>query len=525
MKKIVLKKQIAHYYQHLFTLIPKAQHIILHSGRGTTKSTFFSMYDLFRLLYYPNADIMVIGYEYESMIDSVFGDYRNAAEYLQIPKQHIEFYTTKNGESWIKVRNKWGGVNKIWFEHAKRGAEGFKGKNPTSGNRWLSIRFYELTNFVGWDGMEVENTIATFTRKSYKTFLWNKIEQHCKDNNLPFEKDEDWLFEQKWYQENPDPYQTHEFCVEYEFNTPSAADKGGAWVMDWLETKKKQLNVWYQFNNYLDMDDSEKLKFLGADALHDIDQLKLVDPIKYNHIYLGKAAYDGDIVFPMLNRQTHFGKHDNFQPDILVIGVDVGRSDPTVITLNGFEYKFKDMRIALGMHRWSHCNRKCQFIKDGVMQPYRNWSLKEYANMILEFCDMVHNEYPWARIYFQMDREGAGKDFYDACFEYGAPMYMNVDRLWKKQSPSVRIDAIQTALTVPGVVKIYDPVLFSAYRNQLWDNRKREEDGERKRLDDPSKPNLDMDSQDSCEYGWPSWFFQICKERIIKGQGKFNGGR
>ncbi|MCQ2737014.1 MAG: hypothetical protein MJ224_00160 [archaeon] len=50
--------------------------------------------------------------------------------------------------------------------------------------------------------------------------------------------------------------------------------------------------------------------------------------------------------------------------------------------------------------------------------------------MILQFCDMVHEEYPSYRIYFQMDRKtSGGKDFYDACFRYKDPDYLIINRL------------------------------------------------------------------------------------------------
>ena len=525
-KQVNLKDEIAHFYQHLVTkdLIPKAQHIILHSGRGTTKSTFFSMYDLIRLMYFPHADIMVVGYEYEKMLQTVYGDYKFAAEVLQIPKQHIEFYSTKNGETYIKVKNKWGGVNKIWFEHGKRNSEGFKGLRPEKGNKWLAVRFYELTNFINWNPTELENICATFNRNSYKTILWDKVEDYCKNNGIEFKKSANWLYKQSWYQKDSmdkKSFETHEFCFEYEFNTPSSTQSGGGWVLDWLSSARKKSNVHYQFNNYLDYYEWEKFKFLGSDTLVEIENLKLTRPHDYNHIWLGEAAYDSDRVYPMLDRKIHFGKHENFKPDILVIGVDVGKSDPTVLTLNGFEYKQKDLRIQLGMHRWSHSNRKKQYIKDGIPHPYKSWDINQYANMILEFCEMVHFEYPWARIYFQMDREGCGSDFYESAFRYKNPLYLDINRMWKKCRPGQRTNGFQTALSIPGIVKISDPVLFSAFETMIYDPKKRDEEGERKRLDDPSNPLTDMDSLDSCEYGVLPWFWDIIIERVLKSKGKY----
>lgn len=465
---------------------------------------------------------MVIAYEYESIVNRVFRDYKFAAKILRIPRQHIEFYSSKNGETWIKVKNKWG-VNKIWFEHGKAGSEGFKGFRPSTGNKWLYVRFYELTNFINWNSRELSNTIATFIRDAYSNVIWWKVEKYCREHGIYFKKEMDWLLDQDWYLEKWQDFSTHEFCVEYEFNTPGTTKSQGGWVMDWLANKRKANNVYYQFNNYMDMTPKEKYKFLKGETLVEIENMKLNDPINYNHLYLGKMPYDGDVCFPNMDYRVHFGKHENFVPDILIIGVDVGRNDPTVCTLNGFEYRGKDLRMQLGIHRWSHCNRKMEYIKDGVKLPYKSWDINEYATMILQFCDMVHEEYPHTMIYFQMDREGAGKDFYDACFRYKDPTFLIINRLWKKQSNARRVDAMWTAFSIPGIVKISDPVLYSAYKNQVWDTRKDREDGEHKRLDDPSKPSLDMDSQDSCEYGFLYEFFDMFTQRIRKNKGKFNG--
>lgn len=522
--RVILSEEIASYYQHLFTYIPKARHLILHSGRGTTKSTFFSMYDLWRLLQTPHADGFVIAYEYQSILDKVFQDYVFAAFLLKIPRQHIEFHATKNGEAWIKIRNKWG-VNKIWFEHGKMGSESFKGRRPTEHNKWLFVRFYELTNFIGWNPRELENTIATFIRASYSRTLWDKIELYCNSHGYAFVKNEKWLLDQPWfYQDNNwDNFKSHEFCVEYEFNTPAGTESSGGWVLDWLDVKRKQSNVWYQFNNYLDMSTKEKYKFLGQDALDEIEGLKLSDPITYNHVYLGKMPWDGDICYPNLNYNIHFGEHENFNPDTLVIGVDVGRSDATVITLSGFEWKGKDLRIQQGIHCWSHCNRRSEYIKDGVKLPYRSFDINDYATMILQFCDMVHEEYPSYRIYFQMDRKtSGGKDFYDACFRYKDPDYLIINRLWKTPDVPKRIDGIWTALTIPGILKIKDPLIYQAYKNQVWDKKRSKETGERIRLDDPSKLSMRMDHIDANEYSWLPEFWDMFTNRIRKSKGKYS---
>lgn len=518
---IKLKNEIVSYYQHLFTLKPKATHIILHSGRGVTKSTFFSIWDLWRLLQTPNCDMIVLGYEFSSMKKKVFADYKFAAkEILHIPEAQIEFHETEMGELWVKIRNKWG-TNKIWFEHVKGGPESLKGLRPTPGNKWIAVRFYELTNFQGWSSENIENTISTFIRNCHGNIIWDKIKDYCNSHNLEYKDNNiEWLEQQEWYYKDWDRFMESLFCVTYEFNTPSAGVTGGSWVLDWLEVKKKERDTYYQFNTYLDMTEKEKFKFLRPQALRQIENVKNNDPITYNHVYLGKMPYDGDLTFPLLNKNQHCGKFENFEPDVLCIGVDVGRSDATVCTLNGFSFREKDLQVALGMHCWYHCNRKAEFIKDGVRCRYTAMDLFQTATMILDFCEMVHKEYPTAYIYFQMDYANEGKAFYDVCFPYNqTPMWLNVNKSWVKILPEKRIDLINALTTVPECLKFYDVHTYEAYKHQVWG--KMGPNGERKRLDDPTKPLLDMDRQDACEYGIVKELYKVIMDRINYTSGKW----
>lgn len=519
---INLKNEIVSYYQHLFTLKPKATHIVLHSGRGVTKSTFFSIWDIWRLLQVPNCDMIVLGYEFSSMKKKVFADYKFAAkEILHIPDAQIEFHESEVGELWIKIKNRYG-TNKIWFEHVKGGPESLKGLRPTPGNKWLTVRFYELTNFLGWNSEHIENTISTFIRNCQGNIMWDKVEAYCLDHGYPyFDHDQQWIEQQDWYFEKWEEFMQSLFCVTYEFNTPSAGVNSGSWVLDWLEIKKSERDCYYQFNTYLDMTEREKFKFLRPQAIKQIENVKNNDPITYNHVYLGKMPYDGDLTFPLLNKPQHFGRFENFEPDVLCIGIDVGRSDATVCVLNGFEFRQRDLKVAFGMHCWYHCNRKAEFIKDGVRYKYEAHDLYQTANMILEFCEMVHREYPTSYIYFQMDYANEGKAFYDVCFPYNnTPVWLNVNKSWVKVLPEKRIDLVNQLTTVPQCFKIYDEGIYEAYKHQVWG--KMTNSGERKRLDDPTKPLLDMDRQDACEYGIVRELYGVISDRIKNSGGKYD---
>jgi len=521
-----LKDNIVNFYQHLFTLTPKYREVILHSGRACTKSTFFCILTLCRLMVIPHADVMVLGYEFSSMRKKVFSDFKKAAfEILHLNLNELEFHETATGELWIIVKMidpTTGKLvkNKIWFEHVKQGAEGLKGTRPSAGNSWIELRFYELTNFLDWNAEQIESTISTFIRNSYSKIEWNKVKEFCDINGLVYPgEDEEWLYKQTWYYKEWEKFTESKFVVTYEFNTPGSGD-GGSWVMDWLVTKRKEDGVYYQFNTWKDMTEYEQFKFLGPITIKKIKSLAKNDPVTYLHEYEGKLPYDGDLVFPNININTHLGKFENFNPDLLVIGIDVGRSDATVCTLSGFEFREKDLRVAFGMHNWYHSNRKAEFTKDDIRQPFHTCELMQYANMIIEFCNMVHEEYPHKYIYLQMDYANEGKAFYDICFKYGQkPSWLNINRSWEKQLSENRIDLVNLLLLIPGVCKFYTRGTFDAYKHQIYG--KMGPNGERKRLDDPSRPLLDMDRQDANEYTLLKEVYPIFTHMIKENEGKY----
>ena len=96
-----LKEELASIYQHIFTIKPKRPNIILQSGRSCTKSTFLCIWDLYRIMSIPHADIMVLGYEMGAMADSIFSDYVKAADILHLPDNIIEFHKSTNVRMWI----------------------------------------------------------------------------------------------------------------------------------------------------------------------------------------------------------------------------------------------------------------------------------------------------------------------------------------------------------------------------------------------------------------------------------------
>lgn len=519
-------RDIASFYQYLFKLIPVKPNIILHSGRGCTKSTFFGMWNITRLMYYKNADGLVLSYEKSSIGKKVFGNYKEAARYLHLTEGvDIVFHNGGiNSDYYILVRNVVDGTwNKIFFETGKGGAEMLKGTLPTDGHRWLFVSFYELTNFINLNDTELSSIYATILRTTYSKILWEEVYKFCKENNFEFKHDEDWLFEQSWLFSNYNKFYTKEFCFEYEFNTPAPGPS--QWVMDWSDNFRKRDDVWYQFNTYEDMTDREKMKFLKPDTLNEIERLKVNNPIAYNHEWKGKEAYDGNISFPGLSVKEHFGHHPNFHPDVIVIGVDVGLDDPTVCVANGYEYRGKDLRVEIGMHCYYYGKRKQWYYKDDEQQPFpspeKQWKLGDYAKMIRDFCDMVHYKYPYAEMHIQFDRHGAGQLFYNETFKTTGLKYLRRRLDWEGTTLFDRYTFIDDLIHTPGVLKIPTKLVFDSYRNQINDKKKELETGQVKRLDNQKIQRLTLDIQDAAEYGILKPYFKDFRARMKIENGKW----
>lgn len=477
-------------------------------------------------MYYPNADGLVLSYEKSSIGKKVFGNYREAARYLHLTEGvDIKFHNGGiNSDYYILVKNtitcEW---NKIFFETGKGGAEMLKGTLPTDNHGWLFCSFYELTNFINLNDSQLASIYATILRTTYSKIIWDEVKVFCRNHGYDFKKDKEWLLEQPWLFANYTKFYTKEFCFEYEFNTPSPGPS--YWVMDWSDNFQKRDDVWYQFNTYLDMTDREKMKFLKPDVLADIERLKKNNPIAYEHEWLGKEDYNGNISFPGLSKKLHFGHHENFNPQLIVIGVDVGLDDPTVCVANGYEYNGKDLRVELGMHCWYYGKRRQWWYKDDVQQPFptpeKQWKLSEYGRMIREFCDMVHLEYPYAQIEIQMDRHGAGQLFFNETFRTTGMKYLRRSLSWEGTTLFDRYTFIDDLIHTPGVLKIPTKLVFDSYKNQINDKKHELETGQVKRLDNQKITRLTLDIQDAAEYGIKKWMFRDFRERMKIENGKW----
>ncbi|MCF0227886.1 MAG: hypothetical protein HUJ52_03640 [Malacoplasma sp.] len=244
----------------------------------------------------------------------------------------------------------------------------------------------------------------------------------------------------------------------------------------------------------------------------------------YNHVYLGREPYDGDLVFPTISKDKHFGQHKDFDPDVITVGVDVGLGDATVFCMNGFQMNRSDLKVGLGIHNWwwkpNANNGFGADIRDGKQFKFFPLTLYDLYNRLMDFLNMVHNEYPHLPIFLQIDYAGYGQALYDELLvRHPKPSWVITSRCWMKEPLVDRIKLIQDLLTLPDALKIYDINTFNAYANQIWDT-KIYKDGAR-RLDDPTNEGLDMDRQDACEYGIPHQLYLLIKKRLSINRGKW----
>lgn len=528
---IDINREIAEVYQPYFLAEWQKVLYIFKHGRGTTTSSFLAADNIFRLLNTPHVDTMGILFNEDEIEAKIYQDYMQAFERFKIPKILYEGVCPKKGDKYILIRNKWG-VNKIWFEHAKKKSEGFKGWNPSPGNKWLSLRLYELTSFEGWNGWEIENLISTFARNAYGGIDIDKCEQYCLDNNIKFIKDDKWIQEQDWYVADWKKFLKKGFVVQAEYNTPQPGSKG-VWVEEWEKSVINDPDTEFVFNNYLYLTPSERLRFLGAQNLNKIENLKLISLPQYENIYLGKPGSNSMITFPNLS-EKNFGFFKDIRPDLITIGVDVGRVDATVFTASLFQTApNKDLKIQLGEEYWYHSNGRQEFWINDEKQPFEVYDIVRYVKSLIDFIKKVHAKYPLSIIHLQMDEAGIGASYYEYLWNIlgeekiiqnsvlpNWPMWLKIHAKWTKELPEKRIDTLNLSFGAPEVCKIKCKKLFNAYKNQVYDERRYKENKEKVRLDDPRILIYDMDSQDANEYSILSPLHILIKDRLLKNLGK-----
>ena len=524
---INLEREIAHFYHKYFTLIPEKRHYIFKHGRAVTTSSFLAALDIFRMFRLPHRDTMCIMYDETGIKSKILHDYEWVFEHYKIPKVLYEVVKPDKGEKYILIKNKWG-VNKIWFRHGKDKSESFKGLRPSPGNKWGCLRMYELTYFYGWNSHEITNLIATFIRESWGGINIKKCREYCEKNNIMFIEDEQWIKEQPWYLSNYSDFMEKGFCVQYEYNTPIPGMTSGVWVESWEKQMIKRKDTEFVFQNYLDLTISEQLRFLGSEILEEIKNLKEISPSEYDNIYLGLPGYNGLTTFPNLSEEN-FGEFNSkdFNPDCIGVGVDCGLLDATVFSATAFQIQEnKDLKILFGDEYWFHSNyRKEHFIND-ERKPWSYKSIDDYLMELMNFLKKVHEKHPLLTIYLLLDEQNIGEAYIVKIWSYLDQLppfvrpYIQLISKWKKEPIADRITTFNRAFGCKDVCKIRVRKLFDAYKNQIYNEKIKEDTGERVRVDDRRILTLDMDSQDATEYSLRPDFYEIIRKRIKKNLGK-----
>ena len=517
---INLLEETAHYYHKYLTTDPEKTHYIFKKGRGVGASTFLAILSILRALRHPHYDQMCISFDEKKIKTKIFADYMFALDILHIPKQLYTAKCSEVGEKYIIIHTKWGD-NKIFFENGKGKSESFKGKKPSPGNKWGMIRFYELTYFYGWDSIELSNTIATFVRDAYSSIDLDKVEQYCKEHNHIFMRDEKWVKDQQWYIENYDKFLTKGFAIYYEYNTPTPSLTSGLWVIDWERTVKDKPNYEFIFNNYLDMTPQEQLKFLKEEALIEIQNLKDINPSEYENIYLGMEGYTGLITYLNLT-EDNFGRFEDFHPDVITVGFDEGRVDATVMVCTAWQGILtmgRDLKAEVGVHYYYHCNGKKLYFIDDEQKEFNKKEFDEYVNDMVDFLNKVHQTYPRARIMIQMDEAGIGQAFYDRLWRSVPQQWACLIGNWQKAEQTDNIDLINRMCGAK-CIKFVRRKIWTAFRNQVYDERKYRENKERVRVDNPAIKSLDMDTINAVEYSITDVIRKVVNQRLFFNKGK-----
>jgi hypothetical protein len=107
--------------------------------------------------------------------------------------------------------------------------------------------------------------------------------------------------------------------------------------------------IYYHHYSLLDFPESDFLKFTNAEQRQDMLQLYMADRDTFDWVYRAKPLAMQGVIFRTLNSELHFGYHDNFKPNILSIGVDIGQEDACAAVLSGMEVKNEHVRIQDGM--------------------------------------------------------------------------------------------------------------------------------------------------------------------------------
>lgn len=262
----------------------------LGGGRGTFKSTTASVRGFMGILDDPDANMVVYRKVKDTIAGTVFARYQKTARENGLDR-YFKFCNTPQR---ITFRNRRGRRQEIRFLGLDK-ADKSKSAEFESGYCKFA-HFEELDQYNGWD--EVHNVIESLGRGG--------------------------------------PH--FQFIGTY--NPPESLT---SWVN--VEARRGQSNRLVSITNYTMHPKELQEKWLGAPFLREAEQMRLLQPEKYRHIYLGEATGTGGEVFKnVVVRRITQEERDGFR--VLRNGMDFGfTNDPTALSMCAYDRKYRRLYI------------------------------------------------------------------------------------------------------------------------------------------------------------------------------------
>lgn len=415
------------------------RHQIDKGGRSSCKSSKNEVKIPYLFLGDKTAECAVVRANYKDHRDTTFAGLRIGFSRLGWDLTPERDYPTgKSAPMFIKTPQ----GNYIHFV-GLNDYESMKGARPTrEGNQIKILWLFEITQYA--DEFEMNNVIANFIRGG-----------------------KDW------------------FIILYEFNPPP---KKTHWVYKWLEKMQDREDVYIQHTNYNDLPEWQQREWIGEPALQEIETLKEIDYEQYKSIYLGQPANMSGTVYKRFDERLHVKRVEEKAFMHLFIGVDYGETDATSFTLYGLLPGFSGVRFP---KQYWHKNGESAGDK-GIIEYGEDFFkfCKEcyeiYGRVMRAYVDSAAKHF-WSYLQRERIRRGIG---------YVIIEPTNKEKRGQKYDSAIeeRIAIMNLMCALPGFLEI-DPTCKHLIKAII--ECERDENGNRR--DDGT---TDIDSLDSCEYGW-----------------------
>ena len=415
------------------------RHQIDKGGRSSGKSSKNEVKIPYLFLSDPTAECAVVRANYKDHRDTTFAGLRIGFSRLGWPLTPERDYPTgKSSPMFIKTPQ----GNYVHFV-GLNDYESMKGARPTKdGNQIKILWLFEITQFAS--KFDMDNVIANFIRGS-----------------------KDW------------------FIILYEFNPPP---KKTHWVYEWLSTMQDRQDTYIQHTNYNDLPEWQQHNWIGEPALEEIEMMKEIDFEQYKSIYLGQPANLSGTVYKKFDERIHVKHVEEKQFMHLFIGIDYGETDATSFVLYGLLPNWTGVRFP---KQYWHKNTVSQGDK-GVLEYADDFFMfaeecyKTYGKVMRAYVDSAAKHF-WSYLKRERIRRAIG---------YVIIEETNKQPRGEKYDSAIeeRIAIMNLMCALPGYMQI-DPSCKHLIKALIECER----DANGNRRDDGT---TDIDSLDSCEYGW-----------------------